>query len=280
WRTHPSARASADVKPTVHDVFGHNPSWDALEARGEQSLHPRSPDTLLDVTKELGIGAGDLILDVGCWDARYAVALVQRYGCRAAAIELTDAGMAKARERVEQAGLSDRVRVEQASIEAIPLPDGSCRLVWCRDMLNLVPHLRQGLRECARVLQPAGTMLVYVTLATNLLEPREARRLYKAFAIVSQNMSRAYLEEAIQHAGLRIRGRDMVDSEWREYWEEHDNPTTTRALLRLARLRRREEQLVAEFGRMVYEMAVADCHWGVYQMLGKLCPTVYLLDKA
>jgi hypothetical protein len=97
--------------------------------------------------------------------------------------------------------------------------------------------------------------------------------------IPAQNMSVQYLENAFVQAGLQIRQRDVIDSEWREYWEEHDNPTTTNDLIAYARLRRNRAALVAEFGSVLYEIAAADCLWGVYQMLGKLCPTVYLLDK-
>ncbi len=28
-----------------------------------------------------------------------------------------------------------------------------------------------------------------------------------------------------------------------------------------------------------YNIEIADCLWGVYQMIGKLCPTVYVLTK-
>lgn len=267
-------------KSTVQDVFSDSSLWDALDARLDQSLAPRSSDTLLDATSELGLTADDLILDIGCRDARYACALVTRYGCRAIAVDLIAGNIPKAQATVEQARLSDRVRVVQGSIEAIPLPIASCRFVWCRDMLNQVRNLQQGLRECARVLAPAGTMLVYHTCATGLLEPKEAAQLYEAFAIVPRNMSVQFAEDSFRQTGFRIRRRDIVSSEWREYWEEHNNPTTSRALLRLARLRRRKEQLVAEFGHLMYEMAVADCQWGIYQMQGKLCPTVYLLDKS
>ena len=44
-------------------------------------------------------------------------------------------------------------------------------------------------------------------------------------------------------------------------------------------MRRDRERLLAEIGRIPYEVELADCCRGVYQMLGKLCPTVYRLRK-
>ena len=37
---------------------------------------------------------------------------------------------------------------------------------------------------------------------------------------------------------------------------------------------------IAEHGRDTYECELANCHWGVYQMLEKLCPMMYVLARA
>jgi hypothetical protein len=122
-------------------------------------------------------------------------------------------------------------------------------------------------------------MLVYQTFATDLCEPAEARRLWSASAIVPENMSRAYFEEKAAEAGFEIAAVDEIGSEWRESWLEAGDTHTVDLLLRAARLRRREDELVARFGRDKYEAALGGAVWGVYQLLGKLCPTVYALEK-
>ena len=63
--------------------------------------------------------------------------------------------------------------VLEGTIEELPLADASADWIWCRDVLVHV-DVERGLAECARVLKPGGRMLAYVTLATDLLEPREA----------------------------------------------------------------------------------------------------------
>ena len=44
-------------------------------------------------------------------------------------------------------------------------------------------------------------------------------------------------------------------------------------------MRRSEPTLVAQYGHEQYEATYASCLWGIYQMLGKLQPTIYLLAK-
>ncbi|MCH8162270.1 MAG: hypothetical protein IIB88_10300, partial [Chloroflexi bacterium] len=136
------------------------------------------------------------------------------------------------------------------------------------------------LRECAAVLTPGGYMLGYQTFATKLLEPLEAERMYTAFAIVARNMNPDYFEACALDAGFTIIERDAIGSEWRESWEVEDGSRhTSENLLRAARLLRGSEAVKKRLGEKTYAFAVADQFWGVYQMIGKLCPTVYVLRR-
>lgn len=49
--------------------------------------------------------------------------------------------------------------------------------------------------------------------------------------------------------------------------------------MRLARMRRRRQELMAKWGRIRYEAVEALYQWVVYQLLGKLSSAVYLLEK-
>jgi hypothetical protein len=70
----------------------------------------------------------------------------------------------------------------------------------------------------------------------------------------------------------------VVGSEWREHEEERTQPTS-RALLQLSRLRRQRTRIVEEAGLDVYEHVEAHLHWLVFIFLGKLIPTVYVLER-
>jgi ubiquinone/menaquinone biosynthesis C-methylase UbiE len=265
--------------PTVEELYGELWAEDAaLAAELDRSLEPRPAESLYDAFAGLGVQESDVVLDVGCRDGIHSVELARRFGCEVVACDLIPHHVEKARERISKEGLEGQIRIVEAPIESLPLGDETVDHVWCRDMLNHV-RLREALTECARVLRPAGRMLVYQTFATELLEPREAERLFSAVAIVPENMSRSHFETAARNAGFEIASVDQIDSEWREHWLEAGNSKTVDHLLRAARLRRREAEIVERYGRASYEAALGGSIWGVYQLLGKLCPTVYVLAR-
>lgn len=245
----------------------------------DRSLSPRPSGMLADKLAGLGIGAGHHLLDVGCRDADHTIALAQRFGCTALGIDPVAHRIAKAQRGIGDAGLADRMQAVVGWIEAIPAPDASVDFIWCRDMLNHVAELGVGLAECYRVLRPGGQMLVYQTFSTDLLEPKEADFIYRTMSIVPQNQSDAFFEETARAVGFAIAEKDAVASEWREFWEEDGSRKTSGQLLRIARMRRNRDELIPLLTETHYNIEIADCLWGVYQMIGKLCPTVYVLKK-
>ncbi len=267
---------SHTVAEVYRDAVVSEELFDALVNR---SLEPRPSTMLYDKMGALGLVAGSLVLDAGCRDAKHTCELVTRFGYRAVGVDLVMRNVVNAQRVIAERGIVGRVTAVQGDIQDLPLPDGAFTAVWCRDVLGHPPKLHQTLAEFARVLQPGGRLLIYVTLATDKLEPLEAQWLFETLVITPQNMSHAYLEAGLWQAGFAIDEIDRVDSEWREYWEEDGTCLSSQQLLRLARLRRNREALIAQVGERDYLTELADCHWGVYQMLGKLCPTVYVATK-
>ncbi|MFZ1754150.1 MAG: class I SAM-dependent methyltransferase [Caldilineaceae bacterium] len=254
-------------------------SSEEFYALTERSLTPRSSGMLADKLAGLGIGTQHHLLDVGCRDANHTIALAQRFGCTALGIDPVALRISNAQSAIAEAGLSERVQAVVGWIEAIPAEDASVDFVWCRDMLNHVAELGVGLAECYRVLRPGGRMLVYQTFSTELLEPNEAAFIYDTMGIVPQNQSDAFFENTARAVGFAITEKDAISSEWREFWEEDGSRKTANQLLRIARMRRNRDELIPLLTETHYNIEIADCLWGVYQMIGKLCPTVYVLGK-
>jgi hypothetical protein len=86
------------------------------------------------------------------------------------------------------------------------------------------------------------------------------------------------VEGAFAQAGFRLERLDEIGTEFREYDEERTKPVAEN-LLRLARLRRRREEIVERFGEDRYRVTEASLHWLAYLLMGKLEPVAYVLRR-
>jgi SAM-dependent methyltransferase len=243
-----------------------------------RSLEPRGTDWLFELFATLEPRAGELLVDVGCRDAKHAIRLVQEHGLHAVALDPLAIHVELAKEAVAEAGLDGEIQVVEARIEELPLEDGTADWIWCRDVLVHV-DVRRGLRECARVLRPGGRMLAYVTLATELLELRERDELVASAAVAAESFSPTAIETAAADAGLSVVSVERLAGEWRERMLEDGSWDVRESLLGVSRLRRREQELVEAYGEAAVAAYRGGQLWGIYQLLGKLCPTIYVWER-
>ncbi len=229
----------------------------------------RGTDWLFEAFAELGPQAGQLVVDVGARDAKHAIRLVQEHGLRAIALDPVAHHVELARSAVADAGVA--VDVVRAGIESMPIDDDAADWIWCRDVLVHV-DLKRGFAECARILRPGGQMLAYVTCSTASLEPREAAWLFGALAIVPESTDPELIEKRAADSGLTLTSKTELGGEWRERMLEDGTWSANDDLAELSRLRRSG----ADFGDPRVAAQAAGAAWGIYQLLGKTCPTVYV----
>jgi ubiquinone/menaquinone biosynthesis C-methylase UbiE len=269
---------------SVNEMYANGPLTEGqVHALLDHSLGPRGPEMLFEVAAELGVGSGSRVLDVGSGNGRHTMELARRFRCRVVGVEFVWDHLASGfpefeAVRAEEPGVAGRIARVQGSINGLPFPDDRFDLVWARDMLIHISDLRGALAECRRVLMPEGSILIFQMFATSWLEPAEAARLWPALAAVPANTDPAYFEGCVTEAGLAIARTEELRSEWREFLEESGSGHTSQQLLHAARLIRDAERFRGELGLVTYEVELADSLWGVYQMIGKLSPRVYVLS--
>lgn len=260
----------------VSRVYGPE-TWDVYDLL-DRSLDPRGPDAMLALAAAQ-LTAESRVLDVGCRDAAHLIELVRSSGASGVGLDPVSRLVEQARQAVGRADIEDRIEIIEGVMQRIPFPDDSFDLVWCRDVIEVVEDLGVGMREMARVLRRDGQLIVFTVLATDLLEPKEAQMLLgQNLALVADNLVEANVEAAFRAAGLTIVSKDEIGTEWREYAEERSQ-VASRSLLRLARLRRQQARIVEQAGRDIYAHIESNLHWEVFQFLGKLVATLYLVQK-
>ena len=259
----------------VSRVYGPE-TWDVYAAL-DRSLDPRGPDSMVELATER-LTAESVVADVGCRDGAYLIQLARASGARGVGIDPVSRLIARAREAVAEAGLESRIDLLEGVMQEIPYPDASFDLVWCRDVIEVVEELEAGIIEMARVLRPGGHLIVFTVFATERLEPSEMTLIGQSLAVLPENLNEETVTTAFTNVGLSVVSKDVIGTEWREYDEERTQPVS-RDLLRLARLRRQREQIIATAGADIYGHIESTLNWQVYQFLGKLLPAIYVLRK-
>lgn len=102
---------------------------------------------------------GTDVLEVGC-GAGTDLLQFARAGARCNAIDLTEAGIALARRRLEAEGLTANLRVADA--ERLPFGDGSFDVVYSWGVIHHSPDTEACAKEIVRVLRPGGRLCVMI----------------------------------------------------------------------------------------------------------------------
>jgi SAM-dependent methyltransferase len=264
-------RLSYDAFPRIEEQF---------DTALDESLRPRGPDMLYEIVRSMALPAGSTAADVGCGDGRHSVRLAGELGFSVVGIDPV-AGQVEAaigRAASLDPPARDRVRFAVGSAEALPLPDGSIDLVWCRDVLVHVADLHAAYHEFARVLRAGGRALVYQMFAGDRLEPAEAAWLWRTMGVVPASADPDRTVAAITAAGLRLDEVMVLGTEWGE-WAQERSGRPGRSLLHAARLLRDPQRYVERFGQAAYELMLGDCLWQVYGMIGKLERRVHVITR-
>lgn len=269
----------------MEEVYGSGFAEDeAFEEALGQSLQPRGYDLLFDLVAQLDLPPGSTALDAGCREAFHCIELARRFGLTVRGIEpvrrhLDNAARALDALANEEPEIAARIRVGEGVAERLAEPDDTIDLIWCRDVLEHVQDLAAAFREFRRVLRPGGHVVIFQITATEWLTPAEAARLWPPLGSHATSMDPHHIEASIAAAGLTIDQRIELHGEWREHAEENGRHLTSAQLLHASRLLRKRPAYEERFGTDAYETMLSNSLWGIYQMIGKLNPRVYVLSR-
>jgi demethylmenaquinone methyltransferase/2-methoxy-6-polyprenyl-1,4-benzoquinol methylase len=102
------------------------------------------------------------ILDIACGTGDFSLAIARRMHAdsRITGLDLSEGMLAVMREKVEAAGLSERISCLQGDCEAMPFPDGSFDVATIAFGIRNFEHREAALREILRVLRPGGRLVI------------------------------------------------------------------------------------------------------------------------
>lgn len=230
----------------------------------DSSLNPRGPDSLFDVVDGLGLPPGSSVVDVGCGRGRQALELNRRFGFNVIGIDPVHRQQDAANEATSLR--SGSVTFREGRAEAIPVPDTTIDLIFCRESL-MYADLDAAMSEFRRVLRAGGRGLVYLFLTGPRMTDAEAKDFWAPLA--ANTLRPDDVEQALARVNLTVDERIDYGSEWGEVAQQQEG-TAGQRLLYAARLLRDPARYITQFGKTNYDIMLGDCFWHVYRMIGKL----------
>jgi len=140
----------------VAEAFGYTPEELAsIPADANMGLSCGNP------TAFAGLRAGETVVDLGCGGGLDVLLAAPKVGAtgKAIGIDMTPDMVDRARRNAARQGLSN-VAFHLATIDKLPLPDGSVDCLISNCVINLAPDKRAVFHEMYRVLKPGGRVAV------------------------------------------------------------------------------------------------------------------------
>ncbi len=199
----------AGVK-AVAEAFGYSPEELAsIPAEANMGLSCGNP------TATANLRAGETVLDLGCGGGLDVLLAAQKVGPtgKAIGIDMTPQMLELARRNAEKAGAIN-TEFHRATIDKLPLADGSVDCVISNCVINLAPDKPAVFREIARVLKPGGRLAVSDIALKRTLPPELGTDLMAyvgciAGAIFIEDYRRGLAEAGFDHVEVIDTGSDL-----------------------------------------------------------------------
>jgi demethylmenaquinone methyltransferase / 2-methoxy-6-polyprenyl-1,4-benzoquinol methylase len=130
------------------------------------------------LVSRIEVGSGDTTLDVATGTGAVAIEIARGTGAHVVGLDQSPEMLAHARERINHAGLGDRIELFEGRAENLPFADGSFAALSFTYLLRYVVDPAATMRELARVVRPGGVVASLEFGVPPRLLPRAAWELY------------------------------------------------------------------------------------------------------
>ncbi|MFF7560560.1 class I SAM-dependent methyltransferase [Streptomyces pseudovenezuelae] len=159
----------------MSDDHTHVQEFFSARAAGWDSRFPDDGPAYAAAVGELGLRAGDRVLDAGCGTGRALPPLRAAVGPSGVVLgaDLTPAMLHAA----VRAGRDRQGRLLLADVAALPLRSRSLDAVFGAGLISHLPRPAENLRELARVVRPGGVLALFHPIGRAALAARQGRQI-------------------------------------------------------------------------------------------------------
>ena len=179
------------------------------DPRPKPEIFARALERMIEtIVAPIGIKPADHVVDAGCGVGGTAIHLAKTFDCTVTGVNITESQLVTAREKVAQAGLSDRISFAWADCSLrLPFNDGSVDAVVNIESATYYSDRSRFLREVRRILKPEGRMGASDAMTGDNLSTEEYAQhitpICDAWAAHSMWDQATYTQH-IQEAGLEL----------------------------------------------------------------------------
>lgn len=151
----------------LDDTLSYSSAWFPHDGA---SLREASVAKIDRVCRKLDLQPDDHVLEIGTGWGALAVQAAENYGCRITSTTISAEQFRLARERVSQAGLTDRIDIQQRDYRQLR---GSYDKLISIEMIEAVGerYLDTYFRQCSQLLRPDGAMVLQaIVIRDQMLE--------------------------------------------------------------------------------------------------------------
>jgi SAM-dependent methyltransferase len=157
-----AALAGAGAAGWVHAAgISRNLLAQASPDRRPDVIFVPTPNEVVDKMFELaGVGARDVVYDLGCGDGRIVISAAQRFGARGVGIDIDPQRIAEATANIKNAGVGDKVHLIEGDLFEADISEATVVTLYLLTRLNvkLRPKLLKELKPGTRVVSHAFDM--------------------------------------------------------------------------------------------------------------------------
>jgi cyclopropane-fatty-acyl-phospholipid synthase len=191
---------------------------------GAQSLEEAQRAKLELVCKKLGLKAGERVLDVGCGWGSFAIHAARHHGVEVLGVTLSERQVELGRERVQAAGVADRVQLRLADYRDLSAPAQQFDAISSIGMVEHVGEERIDvyMRTLHGLLKPGGRLLNHGIAKLMDFDTKDEGAFSERFVFpdgVPLPLSR--IELALERTGLVTRHVEGLPGDYAEtlrYW--------------------------------------------------------------
>jgi len=179
---------------------------------GEGFLSPGGPDEVRELLKGVSLH-GKTVLDIGCGLGAIDLMLVSEFGAASVvAIDVEEKLLVRAAQIIEEAGMSERIRLQLVEPGPLPFPDESFDVVFSKDAIIHIPDKKTLYEDVYRVLAAGGLFVASDWLYGGMAVPSDEMKFWLEivhlnFNLLSPENCRELLENT-EFENVEVRNRN------------------------------------------------------------------------